>query len=111
MFTGLPVMRKKKPIEEQINEALTHWDRDSIKAFMHDVMPLFELFNVDDRDDWVERAVGGGKENVRTVRLVRMIYLMSRIAHFHTGKLVGFRSKFPSLYQDLEKYQKDHFEQ
>lgn len=94
-------MAKKKTIEEQINEALDDWDCNQQIAFLRDIIPLFELYDVEDEDDWVEKKVGGDAENVRTVRLIRTIYLISRIAEFHTGKLVSFKCKYPGLYKKM----------
>lgn len=68
---------------------------------MRDIIPLFELYDVEDEDDWVENAVG--KENERNVRLVRTVYLVSRIAEFHAGKLCNLKIKFPNLHNKMEK--------
>lgn len=106
-------MAKKKTVEEQINEALDDWDCNQQIAFLRDIIPLFELYDVEDEDDWVEKAVGGDKENVRTVRLIRTVYLISKIAEFHTGKLVSFKCKYPGLYkkmQDIVDGLKEHSE-
>lgn len=95
--------RDKKTIEQLINEALEDWGRDQQWAFLRDIMPLLELYNVDGDDDWLEQEVGGDEENVRTIRLIRSIYLISRIAEFHAGKLLVFQNKFPNLYKKMTK--------
>lgn len=90
----------KKSIEDQINEALDFWDCKKQIAFLRDILPLFELYDVEDEDDWVKEAVG--EENERNVRLIRTVYLISKIAEFHAGSLASFRIKFPRLYEKME---------
>lgn len=96
-------MKKKKDLESQINEFLELWDFRQQVAFLRDIIPLFELYDVEDEDDWVEKQVGGDKENVRTVRLIRTVYLVSRIAEFHTGRLLRIKTEFKDLWQKMEK--------
>lgn len=95
-------MAKKKDLDATINDALDDWDCNQMIAFLRDVIPLLELYDVEDEDDWVEKEVGAGVENVRNVRLIRTLYLVSRIAEFHTGKLVSFKCKYPQLHKKME---------
>lgn len=94
-------MKKKKTIEDELNAFLEKWDCNQIIAFLKDIIPLFELYNVDDENDWVVDEVG--VENERNVRLIRTVYLISRIAEFHTGKLATVNVQFKDLYKRLEK--------
>lgn len=96
-------MPKKRTLEEEINKFLEIWGCREIISFLRDIIPLFELYDVEDEDDWVEKKVGGGEENVRTVRLVRTVYLMSRIAEFHAGKLCFINIHFKNLWKKMEK--------
>ena len=96
-------MRKKRTLEEEINDFLDKWDCKQQIAFLRDIIPLFELYDVEDEDEWVEKNVGGDEENVRTVRLIRTVYLVSRIAEFHAGKLCTLKIDFKDLYQRMEK--------
>lgn len=96
-------MAKKKSLEEEINEFLNDWDFRSLTNFLRDIIPLFELYDVEDEDDWVEKAVGGDAENVRTVRLIRTVYLVSRIAEFHAGKLCSINIKYKNIWKKMEK--------
>jgi hypothetical protein len=91
----------KKNLEQQINEALEVWNCKQMVAFLRDIIPLFELYDVEDEDDWVKDAVG--EENERNVRLIRTVYLVSKIAEFHAGALVSFKVKFPKIYLKMEK--------
>lgn len=93
-------MKTKKTIEQQINEALEVWNCKQLCAFLRDIIPLFELYDVEDEEDWVKDAVG--EENERNVRLIRTVYLISRIAEFHAGALVNFKVRFPNIYQKME---------
>ena len=93
---------KKKTLEEEINLFLESWGSKEMIDFLDDVIPLFELYNVDDKDDWVKDEVG--KENERTVRLIRTVYLVSRIAEFHAGKLCLANMRFKNLWERMEKH-------
>lgn len=96
-------MGKKKSLEEEINDFLDVWDCKQQIAFLRDIIPLFELYDVEDEDDWVENKVGGGEENVRNVRLIRTVYLVSKIAEMHSSKLCSIKFNFKNLYQKMEK--------
>lgn len=96
-------MARKKSIEQEINDFLDIWDCRALTTFLRDIIPLFELYDVEDEDDWVEKEVGGDAENVRTVRLIRTVYLVSRIAEFHAGKLCTINIGFKQLWKRMEK--------
>ncbi len=96
-------MARKKTMEQEINDFLESWDFRQQVAFLRDIIPLFELYDVEDEDDWVEKKVGGDEENVRTVRLIRTVYLVSRIAEFHAGKLCSINVNFKNLWKRMEK--------
>ena len=92
----------KNSIEEQINNALDFWNCEKQIDFLRDIIPLFELYDVEDESDWVKDAVG--EENERNVRLIRTVYLVSKIAESHAGVLASFKMKFPNLYRKMEKF-------
>lgn len=94
-------MRKKKDIETEINEFLNYFNCERLIKFLKDIIPLFELYDVEDEDDWVKDAVG--EEDTQNVRLIRTVYLMSRIAENHSGALATVRSKFPDMWRKIEK--------
>ncbi len=94
-------MGKKKSIEDEINAFLEKWDCKKLCDFLRDIIPLFELYDVEDEDDWVKEAVG--EENERNVRLIRTVYLVSRIAAFHAGTLCCINVEFKDLWKRLEK--------
>lgn len=90
----------KKTLEDQINGFLEMWDMDRQVAFLRDILPLFELFDVDDERDWVVDAVG--EENQVHFRLLRTVYIMSVIAEKHAGRLASIRCNFPDLHKKME---------
>lgn len=89
-----------RSLEEEINEFLEMWDCKQQVAFLRDIIPLFELYDVNEEDDWVKEAVG--EENERNIRLIRTVYLISKIAENHTGKLTLIKIKYPKLYRKME---------
>lgn len=97
-------MGKKRTIEEDINRFLDIWDCKQMTSFLREIIPLFELYDVDDEDDWVEKKVGGDEENVRTVRLIRTVYLVSRICCFHAGKMCNIECNFKDLWKKMENH-------
>lgn len=94
--------KKKKTLEDEINEFLEYWDCEKMCAFIRDIEPLFELYDVTEEDDWVKDAVG--EDDERNVRLIRTVYLISRIAELHTGKLSLVRLNFKDIYRKMEKH-------
>ena len=94
-------MAKKKSIEEDINLFLEKWDCERLTSFLRDVTPLLELYDVEDEDDWLEEGLG--KEGARNVRLIRTVYLVSRIAEFHAGTLCSLRMNFPKMWERMER--------
>lgn len=94
-------MRKKKSLEEEINEFLQMWDFDQISEFFRYVEPLLELYDISETEDWVADEVG--KENSRNVRLIRTVYLMSKICDMFAGRFVGININFKNLWRRLEK--------
>lgn len=96
-------MAKKRDIEEEINDFLAIWGSKELISFLNEVIPLLELYDVDEKDDWVEKDVGGDEENIRTIRLIRTVYLISRIAELHAGKLSIIKMRFKDLWKRMEK--------
>lgn len=91
----------KKFIEEEIELFLEIWGCKEMVSFLKDIIPLFELYDVDEEEDWVRDKVG--EDNLKNVRLIRTVYLMSKIAETHGGKLAILKVNFKDLYKRLEK--------
>ena len=96
-------MRKKQTLEDEINSFLKTWNCDNLTSFLRDIIPLFQLYDVDEENDWVEKAVGGDEENVCTIRLIRTVYLVSKIASFHSSKLCAINAYHKDLWKKMEK--------
>jgi hypothetical protein len=93
-------VKKVRSLEDEINEFLSYWDCEQMQSFMRDIMPLCELYDVEAETDWVKDAVGADDE--RNVRLLRTVYLLSRIAENHAGKLAMLKVGHRNLYERME---------
>ena len=96
-------MKNKHTIEEEINSFLEIWDCNQICDFLRDIIPIFELYYLDDDNDWVMEEIGGDEEETRTIRLIRTVYLISKIAENHAGRLANTKIKFKNLFIKMEK--------
>lgn len=97
-------MSKEKPVEELIEKAVNFWDVKKVIHMLTDFKEIYELFNVDENEDWVRDVVG--EEDLSNIRLIRMIYLLSKIADYHASDLVLFKMKFPRLWENMERQSK-----
>ena len=95
-------MSKKRSLEDEINEFLESWDCRQQIEFLRDMVPLFELYDVDNEDDWVRASVG--MDNERNIRLIRTVYLVSRLAAFHAVTLCSINVHFKDLWKRMEKH-------
>lgn len=91
----------KKDLQQEINEFLELFDIKSLIQLLECSMPLTELYNIEENNDWVEQAVG--KDEVSTIRMIRTVYLISKLAETSGGKLATVRARFKDLYKRLEK--------
>lgn len=94
-------MTKTLTIEKEIESFLNEWGCDEMVSFLRDVSPLYELYDVDEDDDWVAKLVG--KDQETTIRLIRTVYLLSRISEFHAGKFLNINMKYKKLWKRMEK--------
>lgn len=94
-------MKKKKSLEHEINEFIACWGCSEIIEFLRSIIPLFELYDVEDETDWVKKEVG--EEHADTVRFARTVYLMSKIADRHSAKLCTLKAEFRGLWQRMEQ--------
>ncbi len=96
---------KNKNLEQEINEFLEKWNIDQLCAFVKDIVPLLELYNVDEDDDWVKDAVG--EDEVTNVRLLRTVYLLSKIADSHASILFNTRIRFKDIHKRMEEHEQN----
>jgi len=102
-------MRQKKDIQWELNEFLQEWDFEEMRDFFKLVEPLLELYDVSEKEDWVENEVG--EEDCRNIRLIRTVYLVSRICERFAGRFVGINVKFKHLWRRLENQKAIEIEQ
>ncbi|HJT86082.1 MAG TPA: hypothetical protein VJ697_16505 [Nitrososphaeraceae archaeon] len=69
-------------------------------SFYNDTKDLIELY--EDEHDLLKKEMG--EENERSVRMIRTIYLVSRIAEYHSGRLCSLKVNFKDLWKRLEKF-------
>ena len=91
----------KSNLEQEINEFLKYWDCQKMHDFLYDIMPLVELYDVEEDEDWVSDAFG--EDEARNIRLIRTVYLISRIASFHAGSLALIKANFKDIHRRMEK--------
>lgn len=93
-------MAKKKTLEEEINEFLDEFGFAQQNMLLHDLYDLFHIYDIDEKGN-LKGIVE--EDDDSTVRLCRIVYLLSRIAEFHAGKLVAIKIKFKDLWRRMEK--------
>ena len=89
-----------KTIESEIEKFVKSYGCKELTQFIEDVFPLFELYNIEEEDDWVKEAVG--ELNAQNVRLIRTVYLMSKIAENHAGRLCLMNMNFKNLWKRMK---------
>ena len=91
----------KKSIEQEINGFLQEWDYEQISEFFRYIQPLMELYDITEDKDWVAEQVG--EDDATNVRLIRTVYIMSRMCENFAGRFVTINCKFKDLWLRLEK--------
>lgn len=91
-------------IDKEINDFLTEWDSPTFARFLRDVVPIVELYGVDDEGHiTIDGQIQGDQKHIDTVVMVRTCYLVSRFIDFHTPKLLSMRTSFKGLWKRLEE--------
>jgi hypothetical protein len=94
--------RKKVSLEDELNSFLDKWDVKQLISFLKDTVSIIELYNVNEEDDWLKARVDD-PEDIKNVRLIRMTYLLSRIADNHAGVLCHLKMNFNGLWKRIDK--------
>jgi len=81
---------------------------DQLISLFEDFYEIITLYNVDQCNDWVRDRVGDG--DVRSVRLARTAYLLSRLAHGHADLLKRVKRAAPGFWQRAEKLKDGKYE-
>lgn len=101
-------MDKNKNIDKELNAFLTEWDSNSFASFLKDVLPITELYAVDDDGKMIlSQHIEGDQRYVDTVMMIRTAYLMSRFIDFQTPKLLSMRTNFKGFWKRLEQAQSE----
>ena len=94
---------KKNYIERELNKFLEVWDYDKISEFFRFIEPLIKLYDISEQEDWVATEVG--EDSALNVRLIRTVYIMSRLSHEFAATLVKLNCQFPRFFERLEHVQ------
>lgn len=96
--------REKKTLEDKINAFLADWHHKDMLDFLKECGEIFFLFDVDENDDWVKKEIdpSSTETDVANVRLIRTIYLVSKMADLYAGKLCNLKMNHPKLWKELE---------
>jgi hypothetical protein len=91
-----------KDIQLEINEVLEIWDLNQQEKFLSDIIPIFELYySIDKESEIFEKKETA--EDAATVRLIRAVYLISKMAESHSGKIAAVRMQWPKLWKRMEQ--------
>lgn len=96
-------MAKYKTIEDEINAFLELWDVEQNTNLCVFLDEYFRIFNVTEDEDWIANKVGGTKENIATIRFIRTVYLISRLADDYAGRLCTIKAHFKGLWERMEQ--------
>lgn len=89
-----------KGLEKDINGFLEYFDIPKLMDLIQDIMPLCELYSFNETEDWVKELK---PDDHWDLRILRTVYLISRIADKHAGRLASLRVMYPKLYDRMEK--------
>lgn len=93
---------KKKSLDEHITQFLEDFKLSDMIDFMEAIYPIIELYETMlEEKDWVVEQVGA--ENAHNVRIIRTVYLFSRLADFYSGRLCLLSARHKGLWRKMEK--------
>lgn len=93
--------KKTKSVEQEINDFLDIWTFDRMSSFLDMVMHLVKVYDVDEKEDWI--ADECGPDNARNVRMLRTVYMMSKIADFHGPTFLRINMEFKDLWKRMKQ--------
>lgn len=97
--------KEKKDMADIMSDFLQVWGPNELIQFLEDILLFFELYDVEDKEDWVETRVGA--DNASNVRLARTIYLLSKFCEHHSSRMVRTNIQFRELWLKMEKITKE----
>ncbi len=93
-------MRKKKTLEQEINEFFEEFDPSQQYLLLQHLYDLFHIYDIDEKGNLTGIVA---KDDERAVRVCRIVYLLSRIAEFHAAKLITCKIKYKDLWRRMEQ--------
>ena len=94
-------MKNKKTVEQEINEFFDILNEKETLNLLTHMFFVFELYDVEEDDGWLAECLA--KEDIHNVRMIRTVYLLSKIADLYAGKFCEIKIKFKGLWQRLEE--------
>lgn len=91
----------RKTVEQELAAMILDFPAEDLISFLQYIVPIFELYDIEDESDWVEDEVG--EDATHNVRILRTFYLMSRLADTQTGMLARLKMKYGGLWKRMEK--------
>lgn len=95
----------KKTIHEEIGEMLQDFPAADLIALLRNMVPLWQLFDVDDESDWVANIVG--EEDESNVRMIRALFLVSKLSDACSGMLCRISFKHKGFWKRLEAFREE----
>lgn len=93
--------KKKTSLPDEAEGILQIFGPDRLFQLLRQVWELFELYDVDEADDWVVEKIGD--RDARGVRLARTAYVLSVLASHHGKYFDKIQKKYPDFWREAEK--------
>lgn len=98
-------MLKIQKMEKEINEILNEWCYTPICDMIKDIGPLITLYSQESSEAIILKEMP--PEDSTNITLIRTVYLLSKFAERHAGKLASLKCKYPAIGERIEKYQEE----
>lgn len=96
----ISMSKHKRTVEQKIEGFLQIWDQESMIGLLSELAELFVLYDIEEMDDWLQREVG--EDDTRNVRLIRTVYLISRVSELYAGRMCRSKMEFKDLWKELK---------
>ncbi len=98
-------MKYYRDVEHEINEFFKIWEYREQCELMKCIIEMIKLYDIDEEDDWVRDEVG--PEDCKNVRILRSVYLISRVSEMMSSKFMSVQLKHAGLWRRMEKQAKE----
>lgn len=86
---------------KEINAFVQKWDVYSLIEFVGLAEKLIELYDMDEKDDFLRQYYG--KEDGDNIRIVRTVMILSKMSEVFGAKMVSTNVKFKGLWKKLSE--------